>query len=707
MKPTRILFDMASVTWTALRAGVDKDSLVVEHNGKQVTVNSAAYGYENAVNHMVATLKRWNLTPKDCVLVFEGMDSKKRRCMIDPTYKAKRDGSKPPESYIEYNKLKAQLRQVWGDLGAISVSQDYVEGDDVLAYIAENSEEDVLVSTNDNDLIVLNKVNAYGAKVMVAINGEVGLNKYGDFDFALVTLYKALVGDSSDGVKGCPGFGPAAFLNLTAKYQEDGLFELMDLIRTGKLNELAVLAKDNQCKLLQKIVDNWAEVVKSYKLVLLHPEWVNTIRQQLEWAPGMVKAGCEDERLRQWQGQSRLVTAENYDKAVEFLKSKLGETPFFTIDYETTASDESDDWLEQRGKNGVDVIGSTIVSMGLSFGANLQYSYYISVDHSDTNNVTLDQLGGVLEMLPRDKFVVAHNAAGFELPVAYNAFAERFKNNGWRGFIPNMVDTRIAASFWDENQPSHGLKQLSKLLLNYEQGTYAETTTKSGVVGSLSGGRVSKSYEVDGVQWEDRQYKMHQLTAKEVVGYGVDDVYTAGALWNFFKLFMQLDHTYEAFCRLEQKPMYLSALAYVQGVDVDMPRLAKLSEDDLDSLNSLYLDLIYKLHPSFNPVQSIYEKDLFEEIVEAFETYDLTSMRSLAILIPEGKTIFEDDDVFIKSISQINQEIYNIKNSYPYNKKKILDDEKLFKDYKIQLLDVVANDYLLIEEYGKKLDELI
>ena len=132
----------------------------------------------------------------------------------------------------------------------------------------------------------------------------------------------------------------------------------------------------------------------------------------------------------------------------------------------------------------------------------------------------------------------------------------------------------------------------------------------------------------------------------------------------------------------------------------------ELSEDDLDSLNSLYLDLIYKLHPSFNPVQSIYEKDLFEEIVEAFETYDLTSMRSLAILIPEGKTIFEDDDVFIKSISQINQEIYNIKNSYPYNKKKILDDEKLFKDYKIQLLDVVANDYLLIEEYGKKLDEL-
>ncbi|WP_299523589.1 hypothetical protein [uncultured Methanobrevibacter sp.] len=133
----------------------------------------------------------------------------------------------------------------------------------------------------------------------------------------------------------------------------------------------------------------------------------------------------------------------------------------------------------------------------------------------------------------------------------------------------------------------------------------------------------------------------------------------------------------------------------------------KLSDDELNSLNSLYQDLIYKLHPSFNPIQSTYEADLFEEIVEAFETYDLTTMRSLAILLPEDKSIFEDDDFFINEINKINQKIYNIKNSYPYNKKEILDDETLFNDYKMQLLDVVANNYLLIEEYTKKLENLI
>ncbi len=124
-----------------------------------------------------------------------------------------------------------------------------------------------------------------------------------------------------------------------------------------------------------------------------------------------------------------------------------------------------------------------------------------------------------------------------------------------------------------------------------------------------------------------------------------------------------------------------------------------LLNTDLDSLNNLYLDLIYKLHPLFNPIQSLYEKDLFEEIRDAFETYDLESMESLASLIPEGNTIFEDEEVFTKEIAQFNQKIYNIKNSYPYNKKELLEDEKLFKDYEIQLLDIIANNYLLIDEY--------
>ena len=50
----------------------------------------------------------------------------------------------------------------------------------------------------------------------------------------------------------------------------------------------------------------------------------------------------------------------------------------------------------------------------------------------------------------------------------------------------------------------------------------------------------------------------------------------------------------------------------------------ELFEDDLDSLNSLYLDLIYKLHPSFNPVQ-VFMKKICLKIAGSFlGFYDLS-----------------------------------------------------------------------------------
>lgn len=575
----KIIVDMSSIMWTALLAGKDVEgSEVTTDTGKAVWVNTAAFGYENAVNMLVAPLRENDLAPKDLVLVYEGKDSKSRRKMIDPAYKGTR--SHEPEQYIQFNLLKAKLSETFRNLGAIEVTQDFVEGDDVVAYLALNSEEDCIIQTGDNDLAVLNGKNQYGANLSTRISGEYGLNKYGEFAFPLITLYKATVGDSSDNIPGAKGFGPKAFLEVNSRYGDDGCFELLELVRKGARDELAKVASENECKYLQKIVDEWDNVSRSYKLAMLHPEWVNTVRQQLVWSPGMVTDLVKDERLKKWAAQSRLVTADTYDKALQFMESKIGESEFFTIDFETSTPEESDDWLESRGKKGVDVIASYIVSMGITFGNNNQYGYYISCKHKDTNNCTLDQLADLIEAIPQDKFIVAHNAAGFELPVAYNAFNKKWEKNGWRGFIPNMVDTRIAASFWDENQPSHGLKNLSSLLLGYQQATYQETTTKTGPVGSLSGGTVIKTFEVDGVEQETRTYKMHQISAQEVVDYGLDDVYTTSALWNFFKLFMQVDHTYEAFKRLEQKPMYLSALAYVQGLDINIPRLKKLEAED-------------------------------------------------------------------------------------------------------------------------------
>lgn len=694
----RLLIDCSSIIWTCLMAGKDVDGVQVSHNGRNFQVNTAMYGYENAINSITKAMSDTQTVPANLILVFEGRDSKKRRCMLEPQYKANRDGNRPPEAYIEFHKCRDMLRQTFRDLGAIAVQQDFVEGDDVLAWLALNSADDVTVMTNDGDLTVLNGVNARGSICMVRRNGVIGENPYGSFNFQLITLYKATVGDTSDNIKGAQGFGAKAFEAVLARYGEDGCFELAQLISEGNRDALSEIAVDNKCKYLERIVENWDSVVRSYRLAQLHPEWVNTVRSQLDWAPGMPKATVGHELLRSWRAQYRLVTAENYDQALKFLKSKVAESPDFSIDFETTTPVESDDWLEERGRGGgIDVMGSTLVSCGITFGRNRQYGFYVSVDHADTKNVSKQQLAEMLMALPADKFNIAHNAGGFELVVAYNELKDFFGDNGWRGFIPNMIDTRIAASYWDENQPSHGLKQLTQLLLDYTQTTYDEVTTKEGPEGSLTGGKVLRSFrkevtpttykkipkvddegyptdelvEVIDVlgtteDWEARQYKMHELTAAETVAYGLDDVFTAASLWNFFSLIMELEQTLDQFIADEQKPLYLSALSYVQGIPLDIPRLKVLEKADAETSTKCWETIeSFLIEKEWEGVKTPVFTDLspanVKQAVKVILGMELQTMvrtqSKLAILV--GELEHEDAEMLSKFIADDRVDLVN------------------------------------------------
>lgn len=544
--------DMSSVIWSCLSVGKDREGYeALDEDGKTHWVNTQAYGYENAVNYIVSSLKRFNLTPKDAILVFEGQSSKVMRGMISKEYKAGR-GKRPNEAYVEFNNLKEQLQSVFSKLGALSVTQDYVEGDDILGWLAENTEEDLVIRSGDGDLAALAGENKYGAMVMTYIGDKlINENPFGPFLNKHITVYKALVGDSSDNIKGIKGFGPAAFGEFYRGYGEDGLAELARLAEIGSMDELAPECGE---KVVKKIFDGSDEFILSWRLAKIHTEWVNTLAHPLQFTPGLIRGTTGDERLKRWEAKCRLVTSTNFDAAMDYLKTQTAATPFFSLDLETSTPQESDDWLSQNGREKkVDVISSKITGGSITFGANTNVTYYITVDHVDSDNCTIEQFGQMLQALGGDKLTVAHNAAGFELPVLFNEFGEAWKDNGWRGMFPNMVDSRIAASFWDENRMSFGLKQLSKDLFNYDQETYDEVT------GGL---------------------KMNQVPASKVLNYGCDDTIVAAGLWNFFQTFMRLDHTYQAFLNLEQKPMYLQALAYTQGVPIDMRRLTELATND-------------------------------------------------------------------------------------------------------------------------------
>lgn len=567
----RLIVDTSNLIWTSLLVGKDgENGKSIEYNGKKLQINSAQWGYDCAVNSLTTCMEQLGVVPADIIFVVEKGNSKIRRQQMYKPYKEDRE-ERHPMLKENFNTAREMVLDAFGRLGATWVTQPHVEGDDVIAYLVERLKGTRIIYSADGDLAQLLAL----PDVMMWKSGTlIASNPYGDFDPKYIRVMKALIGDGNE-YPGCPKFGPKKWEALLERYGS-ALPVLDKWMEERNLIELQGDVEDFPP--FKLVLDNLDLVYTSYQLAKLRPEWVNLLRTPLEWKAGMVQPAT-DYRLRKWGAQGRVVTRANFDEALKFLQSKVRETREFCFDFETTTSEESDEWLAQRSEKGkgVDVIGSRIVSCGLSFGINGQYGFYFSVEHKDTDNITLDQLRQVFETLPEHKVKVAHNASGFELPVAWKTFGEAWKNNGWRGFIPNVVDSQIASTYWNENVMSAGLKALSKQLLGYEQQTYAQTTTWVEVDGREMW---LKDVEPGVTPKVVREYKMDELSAAHVFDYGIDDCYTAQGLYSFFKLIMELEDTFDAFMRIEQKPMYLSAWSYVEGTPINMERLLTLRKAD-------------------------------------------------------------------------------------------------------------------------------
>lgn len=652
----RIAFDLSSFMWTALFAGKDTEFGFevpsVSNPDKRVWINTARHGYENVINMMTAALEQFNLAPIDAILVFEGMHSKQKRRAIDPGYKE--GDEKNPENYVEFEKLRETMRSLWKGLGAALVQQDYVEGDDVLAYLAREAEQDLVIATGDGDLTILHGTNEHGSKIIVRRGHDpLGQHPYGPWDRKLITLYKALVGDTADKIRGVEGFGKKSFEALLIAYGEEGLLYIMSLLEAGNLGP--IYPQVGEDKLIKMIVDQERNAVKSYRVAKLYPNWVNTAINPLQFEAGMVtpKPAQPDERLAKWYGQTFLVTAENYSRFMAWLPQIIAESPFATFDIETSTSEESDDWVaNQEGEDRLDQLGSELTGFSLTLGKNTHLTCYFSVDHADTANITLEQARKVLELIPPQMHLVIQNFA-FESCVCYQAFAEHWQDNGYRGFLPNMLDTKFENSYVDENNKL-GLKDRSKRVLGYEQQTYDQTTKLSGPVSTLQpGGQQIRAFEqassegqmVDGVmqyplvEWEERRYKMRELTAKQVFDYGTDDTICTAALHVYNRLVMEIEHTWQVYLKVEINAAYQHAVNFLTGMAVSVEKINELSaEDDKTYSDAWKIASKYLIDNKYEGTQApVYGELTAADVKEAFrictgKKMD-TQMRILAKLV--------------------------------------------------------------------------
>jgi 5'-3' exonuclease len=723
---TRVIVDLSSYVKTALRSGKDtKDGLLVSFEGEEVLVNSAEYGYENFTNMMVKTLTDLRLHPYNVVLVIEGMHAKSKRLLIDSGYKGKRD-KKPPEFYVEFQRLRDFVVEQWRSMGAIAVTQDYVEADDVIAFLAKHTEEDIYIATRDNDLAALNTdegTNEYGAKVTTYIDGLIGVGKLDGEPFVhpskYLTLAKALVGDSSDSVPGVKNFGKAAFQKLAEQYGYDGLDELIGMLENGSLAPVHELIEDKDHKLLKKIVEAEADAIKCWRLVKLYSQWVHTMQHPLKWLPGKSEPLPEDAdaRLKHWFTIGELVTTDNYAEVLAHFKQHVPLSPEIAFDIETSTPDESDDWLAAQGDpEGVDQLGSELTGFSFTYGPNMQYTMYVSVDHADTANITMSQARAMMEVAwASGKPIIIQNTF-FELSVLSQAkdedgmsWMERWSGLKWgersRGFIPNALDTKIEANYVNENTGT-GLKQRSKMHLDYEQQTFQQTTQLEGKPDELpKGGRLMQVLEwacpgcgsvgfkaskcvglcefCDGTEggnapakaeiaaWEEkmlallesdpveyarltewkpakvkRQYKMRELSARHVFGYGCDDTICTAALHNFYKLHMQLDHHYDVYLATEIDAAYQHAKNFIDGIPFSLElskELEKHDDETFDRAWSTVRDYLMK-NGWEGTVPPTYDENISAaDIKEAFRIVTGAANEAPTISLEEG-TVGEDDE---------------------------------------------------------------
>jgi hypothetical protein len=141
------------------------------------------------------------------IWVWEGKGGNNRRRDVYPGYKGTRPQA--PENIFRSVQL---FRDLLKCANAFQISVDGYEGDDVVASLCRRyNETEKFIFSTDKDFRQL-----YGPKTK-------GMsNQVEDYDDKYVRLFKTLVGDPSDNIKGIPGFGKVGFSELDL----DGLNEV-------------------------------------------------------------------------------------------------------------------------------------------------------------------------------------------------------------------------------------------------------------------------------------------------------------------------------------------------------------------------------------------------------------------------------------------------------------------------------------------------
>lgn len=153
----------------------------------------------------------------------------------------------------------------------------------------------------------------------------------------------------------------------------------------------------------------------------------------------------------------------------------------------------------------------------------------------------------------------------------------------------------------------------------------------------------------------------------------------------------------------KQLQAQIDEIKFLEENDVD-----KLSPEDSKRFKKIYHKLIKRLHPDLNPNQTFFELNLFYRAVTCFENGDLKGLESVAAILPdeEIEEVSEIDNLKAL-VHEYEQKIEKLKEDYPYNKKELIEKPKVGEEYKIMLLELIADRKETVEKLKNRINEMI
>lgn len=237
-----------------------KKILLIDGNNQFFINYSRAVNYPDLVQRCLALHRGFHTV----IWVFDGFDSRKPRRDLLPNYKDTAARAKAKTDTGKYELLRTFKQEDLPLHGGILIAErPYTEADDFirkLAIVLSNDETYIEIASNDADLLnlsYLTNVKQPQAKLPESVTHAWELD-----------LYKTLVGDSSDNIKGLKGFGAKAWQGLSLD-QRQVLYNLFkdDVQTFENVSNFLPEETNKQIKLIKSLANNWSDLKIYWKVV--------------------------------------------------------------------------------------------------------------------------------------------------------------------------------------------------------------------------------------------------------------------------------------------------------------------------------------------------------------------------------------------------------------------------------------------------------